>query len=90
MAVAIGRVSVAVLLLRIIGPSTWRKRFLYFSVVSTLLLSSVYSIVSWVQCKPVEAFWDRTVPGGRCLAIIVSQALAVATSGTCLTDRYSS
>ena len=85
MAVAVARVSVAVLMLRLLGPSIWRKRFLYFIIVSTLLLGSIYSILVFFQCSPISSFWEFGVRGycsyGFQEAVVI---LASVTSGTCI------
>lgn len=81
MAVAIGRISVAVLLLRLVGPNVWTRYFLYFSIGSTLVLSSLYSILIFVQYSPVESSWDMTTPG-RCWDPKVTLGLAIVTCGT--------
>lgn len=58
MCIAVSRTSVAVLVLRILGPrNLWRKWFLWFSIVSTLVLSTLTSIVIFAACKPVAALW---------------------------------
>ena len=57
MALALGKVSVALLILRIIGRSFWRT-FLYFSMVSAILFCGLAVIFTFVQCKPVQALWD--------------------------------
>ncbi|MCJ1356587.1 MAG: hypothetical protein MMC33_006582 [Icmadophila ericetorum] len=59
MGIAVSRTSVAVLVLRILGPnSVWRKRFLWFSIASTLLISTLTSILLFVACKPVTGLWN--------------------------------
>ena len=63
MAVTIGRISVAILLLRLVGRSTWTKILLHSSIISTLLLSVLYSIVIFFNCKPVAAAWTPHMPG---------------------------
>lgn len=58
---ATGKISVAFLILRIMGPSTWRRRLLYFCIASNLIFSSLAIIWNYVQCTPVEALWDPSV-----------------------------
>lgn len=66
MTMATAKISVAFLLLRIIGPTTvWRKRFLYFSIISLFAIGVLCSIVSFVQCNPPRALWE-SVPGAKC------------------------
>jgi hypothetical protein len=55
---ATGKVSVALLILRIIGPNTfWRKWILYFAMGSALLFTSLGCIFTFVQCDPPRALW---------------------------------
>ncbi|MCJ1235414.1 hypothetical protein MMC14_003382 [Varicellaria rhodocarpa] len=61
MAVAVGITSVAILILRIMGRSIWRRRFLYFSIVSTLVISITASVLLFAACKPVKGLWDPLV-----------------------------
>ena len=84
MAVAVARISVAVLMLRLIGPSTWRRRFLHFSIISTFLLSSAYSVLIWTKCSPIKKIWDPLVKG-RCWdgAEYAMEILASLTSSLC-------
>ena len=58
MTVAIGRISVAVLILRILKFSTWRKWFLYICIVSTLVFSVLTCGLIFAQCSPPEALWN--------------------------------
>lgn len=63
MALATGKASVAFFLLRILGPSKWRKPFLYFVTISSLIGCGIDSILSFVQCKPVGRLWDSRIDG---------------------------
>ncbi|MCJ1291713.1 hypothetical protein MMC34_003258 [Xylographa carneopallida] len=58
MCIATGRASVAALVLRIMGPSYWRRRFLWFTIVSTLLISALNSILLFTACIPSEGLWN--------------------------------
>ena len=62
MAVCMARVSVATLLLRIVGFSIWRRRVLYGCIASTFVIGSVFSIATFLQCSPPRALWTFTVP----------------------------
>jgi len=57
-AIAIGKVSVAILIGRIMGPSRWRKYFLYFLSVTSLILACLCTILIFVQCSPSNALWE--------------------------------
>ena len=63
---AIAKISVALLVLRFTGPNTvWRKLFLYTCIVSTLVIFVVNTILSYAQCNPPRALWEK-VPNASC------------------------
>ncbi|KAL8717512.1 MAG: hypothetical protein Q9225_005244 [Loekoesia sp. 1 TL-2023] len=63
---ATAKVSVAFLLLRIIGPGmTWQKWALYFSMISVTVVGAISVITIYVQCDPPRALWDH-VPHAKC------------------------
>jgi len=57
MAPCFGRVSYAFLLLSIVGPSLWRKRFLWTIIVLSFLLDFATATVITAQCTPMSSFW---------------------------------
>ena len=61
MGIATGRVSVAVLVLRLMGTSYWRRRFLWFIIFSTLFISMLNSILLFTACTPTAGLWDFTI-----------------------------
>ena len=66
---ATGKVSVALLLLRLLGPSAfWRKWFLYISIVLTLVFGILTAIFTFVQCNPVRTLWEGPLknPHAKC------------------------
>ena len=67
MGLAFGKISVAFLLLRLIGPkSFWRRNFLYFTMIGSFLFCALATIFTFVQCNPVQALWNPTlVPAGQ-------------------------
>ena len=55
---ATGKISVALLILRIIGPSsTWRKWILYITMASVFIINALGCIITFVQCDPPRALW---------------------------------
>lgn len=80
MAIAVGRMSVAVLILRIMGPSKWRKMFLYFSIISTFVISTVASIIIFAACDPPQALWKPFLKA-KCWNENVGNYVAITTSG---------
>ena len=68
---ATSKISVALLLLRIVGTlKTWHKRFLYLVMVSVSLLNSVFCILVFVRCEPLRALWGSKV-GANCWSLKV-------------------
>lgn len=63
MALATGKISVAFLILRIIGQSTWRRGFLYFSMITCFIFCALASIFTFVQCSPPKALWTPSIKG---------------------------
>lgn len=63
-AIATGKASVALLIMRLMEPSKWRKRFLYIVSITGFVLGGVAIITIYSQCQPVRALWDP--PAGRC------------------------
>ena len=61
---AIGKVSVAILCGRLMGPSKWRKRFLYFLSISVMALGIPCVTLLFVQCSPAKALWEPSA--GKC------------------------
>ena len=68
MSSAFGKASVAILILRIIGPNTfWRKWFLYINLGLYMLISALCSIFAFVRCSPVRALWEvQLLPTAKC------------------------
>ncbi|CAF9923648.1 hypothetical protein IMSHALPRED_005982 [Imshaugia aleurites] len=81
MALAIAKMSVAFLILRIIGPSTrWRKWSLYLSVGLTFTIGTLACILTFAQCNPPRALWEPTeVPWAKCWKPSVQSNFAIFT-----------
>ena len=56
-----GKVSVAFLILRLMGKSFWRRRLLYGVMISCFVVCSAAIIITYVQCRPVAALWNPEV-----------------------------
>lgn len=67
MAPCVGRVSYAFLLLSIVEPLKWRKRFLWMVIVVSVLLDFSTATVIYAQCTPMSSFWkgkhEDCIPG---------------------------
>ncbi len=64
MSIGFGKVSVAILILRIMGKSSkslWRMTFLYVAAIGSVLFCALAIILTFAQCKPVQALWDPTL-----------------------------
>ena len=59
-----GRISYAFLLLEIIPPSKWRRRFLWTIIFVQFLVDVLVVVIAYAQCQPVSAFWDQSA--GSC------------------------
>jgi hypothetical protein len=55
MSLATGKVSVALLIMRIMGKSTWRRAFLIWAAMAgSVLFCSIAIILTFAQCRPVQ------------------------------------
>jgi hypothetical protein len=57
MAPCFGRISYAILLLQLVPPSKWPKRFLWSIILIQFLVDLGTVIVSFSQCQPIYEFW---------------------------------
>ena len=58
-ALATGKISVAFLIMRIMGKSKWRKAFLiYGAMIGSFLFCTIAIILTFAQCRPVTALWN--------------------------------
>lgn len=59
---ATAKASVGYLILRLLGPeNVWRKRIVWFVIVFTTLVNAINIILTFAQCDPPKALWDRKV-----------------------------
>lgn len=59
MGFAVAKISVALLILRIIGPFTvYRKYILYFTMLSVFCINAIVCILIYAQCTPPRALWE--------------------------------
>ncbi|KAF2398790.1 hypothetical protein EJ06DRAFT_496547 [Trichodelitschia bisporula] len=59
------KISIAVMLLRIRRDNPWRY-WVYFLIGFVVSSAIVSTVLQFVQCSPVSAFWNPTVPGAKC------------------------
>lgn len=66
MSSALGKSSVAFLILRLIGPITiWQKWFIYINGVLFFIVMFLTSIFALVKCSPTRAIWENVI-GAKC------------------------
>ena len=90
MALATAKISLAFVMLRIISSAAvWRRRFLYFCMISTFVISAIGAILNFVQCNPPRALWTF-VPGATCWdpRIQINFAIFSSSSGPCPDLRH--
>ena len=81
LAAVVGKSSVALLMLRIIGPKTdWRKRFLYLQLVIYMAITVVNIVLLFAQCSPSRALWEK-VQGSKCWAPNIVVDITILLSG---------
>ncbi|KAF2874067.1 hypothetical protein BDV95DRAFT_592203 [Massariosphaeria phaeospora] len=74
-AAVFGRVSLALLLLSIVGNKVWRKWVLWSLVYLQFVIGTVYVVVTFTQCRPLPRLWDKKVHG-NCWNILVQRDVA--------------
>lgn len=57
--IATGKISVALLISRLMGKSKWRRIVLWVVSIITMLWSILIVIIIFAQCKPAQALWDK-------------------------------
>lgn len=68
----VSRIAYASLLLGILPPIKWRSRMLWTLIWIQFVVDVGTVIISFVQCRPINKFWDAGVPG-HCWAPTVQQ-----------------
>lgn len=74
---AIGKVSIALLLMRLINRNRGQKAFLWVLIVLLLAINLVLIIITFAQCTPVTLLWERVrmnPPRGTCWAPTIQQS----------------
>lgn len=76
MALVFVKLSIAALLLRLLGPQAkYSKWFLHISITLFTLTMVVASITTFAQCDPPRALWED-VPGAKCWDASVQAGIA--------------
>ncbi|MCJ1371838.1 hypothetical protein MMC20_003058 [Loxospora ochrophaea] len=77
-ALATSKISVGFLILRVMGHSKWRKRFLYFTMVTCFIGNALSAIFTFAQCNPPKALWSTIQ--GKCWDPATQSDYAIASS----------
>ena len=64
------KMSIGWLLLRI-TTSKPLKWIIYIAMVASAMSGLVFFLVTMFQCSPIPYFWDKALPGGKCVNIEV-------------------
>ena len=83
MALAAGRISVALLILRIITTSVWRRRFLYASIAISLVANVTWSTLWFAKCPPNPGL-SPPYQAGICWDTDVMFGITIFTAGSLL------
>lgn len=84
----LGKLSVGFMMLRIIGPHTfYRKWFIYITMGAYGLWSSLTLIFTYTQCTPTSALWNPT-PNMKCWGNQVFPDIAITHGGKDLLIYY--
>lgn len=67
---AVSKMSVVSLLCRIFKPGELHKAAMWASVILCLLGFLAVSFMAFLGCKPVQASWDPTIKGAKCIQSI--------------------
>ena len=80
MAIATGKIPVALLIYRIQSPTKWRTWLLVFLSTSSIVVGVLSIAMFFAQCKPTKALWIPAA--GHCWDIKKTNDWNVAQSGT--------
>ncbi|KAG8208466.1 Integral membrane protein [Trichophyton interdigitale] len=82
MSPGVSRIAYASLLLGILPPIKWRSRMLWTLIWIQFVVDVGTVIISFVQCRPINKFWDAGVPG-HCWAPTVQQYVGFFQGSVC-------
>ena len=92
MAIATGKISVAFLILRILGVAgIWKRRVLHIIIYSVFLCATVQIILTFTQCIPTRALWTPSVAlHAKCFSpgILTVSALVFSSMFILMLDRH--
>lgn len=62
MSACFGKISIALLLMRIMDRKKSTRHFLWFLIIALFIVNLLLTIITFAQCTPVTFLWDRTNP----------------------------
>ena len=78
----LSKLSILLLYLRIFWEVKWMRRVCFGAIVVLCSHSIPIFVVSFAQCRPLEAIWDRSITTGQCLDVgtiaFIGGALSIA------------
>ena len=74
------KISVALLLKRMMNREKVQEFFLYFIIISLLIVNIILNVVTFTRCKPVEALWNLNIHG-HCLSVSLIKDLGIFQGG---------
>ena len=82
----VGKVSVALLLLKIMPKNKFRQWFLYILIALMTIINAICVAFIFGQCSPVQKLWEPSI-SGNCLRPYVQQDIGIfRASFSCLSD----
>ncbi|CAG8979938.1 hypothetical protein HYALB_00013361 [Hymenoscyphus albidus] len=66
------RISFGLLILSILPPTAWRRRFVWTVIMTQFVVDIGTIIISYAQCRPVNRYWNLEVQG-TCWEPVVQQ-----------------
>lgn len=63
LSINIARISLCLMLLRLVGENTYHRAFLYFIILGTVCFASTSCVSTYITCIPTEKVWDQSLPG---------------------------
>ena len=75
-----GKIAVALLLKRIMAPHRGRELFLWFIIISLLVINTVVNVVTLTFCRPLAFLWNHDIQGS-CLPTSVLRDLGYLQGG---------
>lgn len=76
-----GKVSVALLLQRLMNRNRLQELVLWSTIASLLIVNLACTIITFAQCTPVQALWNRAILRSHCWNPVIQQDTGYFQSG---------